>query len=177
MMTVSGQRGLMAYYLPPAAFVALGTGALLALIRVKNGRISILVEWMGLLSVPVVASLLILPWPEWVWPILNVLPMAAAVSWAVRGDEDRLAELVRWRPLLWIGRISYGIYLYHLFVMLFLFSLGYAVLLHRGPLLFLAGATISIALASLSWILLEGPANRLKRYFPYQRDTMPGAAA
>ncbi len=73
-------------------------------------------------------------------------------------------------PLRYIGRISYGIYLYHLF----LIPIGREVArryevpeLERGSTMFLLYGAISIVLAALSWHLVESPINGQKRRFPY----------
>ena len=73
-------------------------------------------------------------------------------------------------PVRFIGRISYGIYLYHLF----LIPIGWEVErrygvpeLERGPSMFLIYGAISIFLAIISWYAIEAPINRQKRRFPY----------
>ena len=79
-------------------------------------------------------------------------------------------------PLRYIGRISYGIYLYHLF----LIPIGREVArrygvpeMERGSTMFFAYGAISILLAALSWHLIESPINRQKRRLPYP----PGGTA
>ena len=73
-------------------------------------------------------------------------------------------------PVRYMGRISYGIYLYHLFLIAIgrelAFRYGYPPL-PRGPTMFLLYSAISILVASLSWRLIESPINRQKRRFPY----------
>jgi peptidoglycan/LPS O-acetylase OafA/YrhL len=81
------------------------------------------------------------------------------------------------RPLRFLGRYSYGLYVFH---HLLVFGLaGHLLNVARmprlagsqipGQLLFLAVATgASIAAALLSWHCLEQPFLRLKRLFPYQ---------
>ena len=79
-----------------------------------------------------------------------------------------------------IGRISYGIYLYHLF----LIPIGWEVErqyglpeLKRGLSMFLIYGAISIVLATISWYAIESPINRQKRRFPYppKRAEAPSA--
>jgi len=79
-------------------------------------------------------------------------------------------------PLRYIGRISYGIYLYHLF----LIPIGRAVAraygvpqMDRGLTMFLLYGTLSIVLASISWYLIEAPINRQKSRFPYPPQAAP----
>jgi peptidoglycan/LPS O-acetylase OafA/YrhL len=73
-------------------------------------------------------------------------------------------------PLRFLGRISYGVYLYHLF----LIPVGRALADRasepppsRGLSMFLAYGAISVALATVSWYAIEAPINRQKRHFPY----------
>ena len=77
---------------------------------------------------------------------------------------------LEWSPVRYIGRISYGIYLYHLF----LIPIGRAAAkeygvpaMERGPLMFLVYGALSIVLATLSWYAIESPINRQKSRFPF----------
>jgi peptidoglycan/LPS O-acetylase OafA/YrhL len=71
-------------------------------------------------------------------------------------------------PLVYLGRISYGLYIFHNF--------SWTIrswLLERIPQLSIIDPCIcyfliTLILAVLSWHLLETPMNRLKRLFPYQ---------
>jgi peptidoglycan/LPS O-acetylase OafA/YrhL len=62
--------------------------------------------------------------------------------------------------LLYLGKISYGIYIYH-YLMVYLFD-KFPVP-HERIVYFL----VTISIASLSWFLLERPINNLKKYFEY----------
>lgn len=166
-----GDAGLAAYFLPPAAFIPLGGGAALALLREKFGSIPRWVEWAGLAMLPLLGILLVTQWADWVLETLIALPLLALVAWGVREKRGNgpFLKLIRSRPVLWVGRVSYGIYLYHLFVKTGIAALGpwLPAIAQPGPGMFVAGSLLTIALASLSWVLLEAPCNRLKRRFPY----------
>lgn len=85
-------------------------------------------------------------------------------------------SLLSLRPLQYVGKISYGIYLYHLFVLAVFFKfldLAHLPLLDKGPVLFLIATSMTVAMAALSWKFLEQPFNRLKRHFPYEPEA-PG---
>lgn len=73
-------------------------------------------------------------------------------------------------PIRFVGRISYGIYLYHLF----LIAIGREVSrryglpeLERGLSMFVLYGAISMLLATISWYFIEAPINRQKQHFPY----------
>jgi peptidoglycan/LPS O-acetylase OafA/YrhL len=92
--------------------------------------------------------------------ILN-LGMTALVVALVRDPGPLLLGFFEFGPLAWLGRISYGVYLWHMVV--FGFS-------GRLPLLKRAGSwplaiAMTIAVAALSFYLLERPLLRLKRRF------------
>lgn len=75
-----------------------------------------------------------------------------------------------WNPVLrYLGRISYGIYLWHNFAdyparLTFNSAPWLAELPHSLPV---AKAAWTLGLAAASWHLLERPINSLKRHFPY----------
>ncbi len=88
----------------------------------------------------------------------------ASVFLVVRGAEGFggvAGQLLSCRPLRYLGRISYGIYLWHQIVI----ELLLYVMVPNAAAAF-AG---SVAVAALSWHLIEAPLNGLKRYFPYTR--------
>lgn len=72
------------------------------------------------------------------------------------------------RNLQRIGRISYGVYLYHFVVLALLLRLlgnNSFVAYPSWLRLFVAGSA-SILVASICWLIIERHANDLKRYFP-----------
>jgi peptidoglycan/LPS O-acetylase OafA/YrhL len=102
---------------------------------------------------------------------------------AVFGDRDRgwVRALLRNRVLLYLGLVSYGIFLYHLAVFVqFLDWHGH--LPTERPALVLwvaAGLAASVALASASYYLVERPALRLRRLVepPGLPPDQPGAVS
>lgn len=75
----------------------------------------------------------------------------------------------------YLGKISYGIYVYHNFVPSFvqnhvdpLINLPSP---YRGMLEVFLSVGITLLIASLSWHILEKPLNDLRRYFNYARNT------
>lgn len=68
-----------------------------------------------------------------------------------------------------IGKISYGIYIYHVFVAALVASVLSVPFPGNGALQLLAKTALTLLVAYASWKLIEEPINSLKRYVPYQR--------
>jgi peptidoglycan/LPS O-acetylase OafA/YrhL len=104
------------------------------------------------------------------WMARQVLYALAAVGFvlpAVFGETTRgwPRRVLANRVLLYLGLISYGIYLWHLGVMLKLADLGYGdnTLVHPYLHWIVGGFVVTVAIASLSWFVVERPALSLKR--------------
>ncbi len=89
----------------------------------------------------------------------TLLAMAAAVvvAWVVLVPSSYLHRFLEYRPLVWVGRISYGLYLWHypIFKATSLLRVGW-------PLQLLIAVTATFAVTCLSYYLIERPALRLK---------------
>jgi peptidoglycan/LPS O-acetylase OafA/YrhL len=100
-----------------------------------------------------------------------------AFAWLVHRAAQRrtgaFGRVLMLRPLAYIGTISYGIYLFHLFVVPVATvierhtGIDLPVPVERGPAQLVVVTGASIAMAAVSWRVLEGPINSLKRRFPY----------
>ena len=101
------------------------------------------------------------------------------IEGSVNGFKNWFGRFLQSKPIVYMGKISYGIYLYHLFASL-LFWRGFekvsifckSVGLNVAPFIkllalplfnFVLYTLITVGLASASWYLLERPANRLRR--------------
>jgi peptidoglycan/LPS O-acetylase OafA/YrhL len=94
---------------------------------------------------------------------LNTLPFALVCVWIVdRGAQDRLPGLLRNIWFARLGLVSYAVYLTHRYVMHFI---GFDQA--RGWRVFAVTMLVSTAIATVSWLVFEGPINNLKRFFPY----------
>lgn len=105
------------------------------------------------------------------------------IASAERGFGGITGRILALRPVVYLGKISYGIYAYHLFTLWLLIQLfrrvGLAFPAH-GAMRFALAAPVTVAVAAASWHLFERPINQLKRYFPYSRhriDRHPTVAA
>lgn len=114
------------------------------------------------------------PWAYWLLHnrefefvyLALALTFGSIVSYAVTHQNGFLAS----SPLRYIGRISYGIYIWHPLV----FSLYWATPLYRIPAHFgytkgiyhlVMQCALTIPVAALSWKYIEQPILKLKRYF------------
>jgi peptidoglycan/LPS O-acetylase OafA/YrhL len=95
---------------------------------------------------------------------------------AVFGPQDRglVRWSLRWRPIAWIGIVSYGIYLWHQswIDLFFRWHLGGVFLAPWWQLTLFALATAT-ATASISYLLMERPILSMKRWLPLQRTSSP----
>jgi peptidoglycan/LPS O-acetylase OafA/YrhL len=179
------------YTLTPSSLDAFGLGGLLAIARERqqargsNDMRRRLTRTGLLMGTPAVAlTFSPLAWPGhyfWLFTIGANLASALLFTWlidrAADGFTGVIGRLLTWRPLLYTGKISYGLYLFH-FIVVF-------VILHRimdsslvrpmkpiilrNAVAIFALAALTFIAASASWFFYERPLLRLKRFFPYTR--------
>nr|WP_172798263.1 acyltransferase family protein [Mycobacterium sp. GA-1285] len=105
--------------------------------------------------------------------LLIVVALAAAgVIGAVAMDQEGpVARVLAWRPLVWLGAISYGVYLWHwpIFLAVNGEHTGWS-----GWSLFVLRCAATLAVAALSWWLLEQP---IRRWRPVIVPMLPLAGA
>lgn len=154
---------------PPFSLDALGVGALIfffsgMLVRPRQTRLIAAIlpaalwgalqlgETDGRPQLPVVVDFLL--------QILPLLPLAILIAITASGTSPILNRILGARPLAYLGRISYGCYLYH-FPMLWLITemmwrlFDYP--LKRGIIQLVVVAIPTIAFSALSWELIERP--------------------
>ena len=98
------------------------------------------------------------------------LIFAWLVSSAGLGFKGLVGKVLEWKVLNYLGKITYGIYVYHYFASLILVPLLSRIgfnLPVPGFSNFVLSSLLTIAVASLSWHWIEQPINNLKRYFQY----------
>jgi peptidoglycan/LPS O-acetylase OafA/YrhL len=183
---------LAAYVLAPARLDALAVGALLALLACGPGG---LVTWRRVAAAAAGASaaalfvLAVLRRGLWTDDPLTItlgLTLLAclfgsALVLAVTSPADGwLTRTLTGRPLVAIGRYSYGIYVFHHVIALGmgrLFTVGDLPLVAGSQLPALAiyvliGSGLSLAVAALSWHAFELRFLRLKERFGYARQAL-----
>ena len=158
----------------PSCLDLLGAGALLGLLWHEHNDTAC-ARWrvLGFAALPVIALVLLCVPADHaavrvLSPALQAVAFAALIDGAARGFTGVTGAILTWRPLIWIGQISYGLYLTHNFAHWFAprllrqlthYRLSYfpSETLHVAFLL-----AISFAAATASWYLIERPFNRLK---------------
>ena len=179
-IAAAGGSDLAMWISTPAVLDALGIGCLLAYVWQKPALAD------RVARIALIAGVLLVGFQElsnrWAMP----KPVASAIAtlgwrficmWlvhrAARGTPAFLTRALRIRPMIYVGTISYGIYLIHFFVVTVVqrmadrFHTWLPTPTQPGVARFVIVSLISIGAAGLSWRFFEGPLNSLKKYFPY----------
>jgi peptidoglycan/LPS O-acetylase OafA/YrhL len=164
--------------LMPSCLGALGMGALLAHLARESSSPKNFLRWLLGLGIAGVAAWYAGGAPDWLKPFAR-LALDGVLGWLVfavaRGFGGPVGSFLQCAPMSYLGRISYGIYIVHNFILSLVVGTltavgmpGWWTWLHETPAvgipLFIA---LTVGLASLSWHLYEKPLNNLKRHFPY----------
>jgi len=102
------------------------------------------------------------------------------VSAASRGFGGPVGHVMKLKPFVYLGKISYGIYVYHPFPPALLalafarLGVGYE---QSGPVNFALSTLLTVAVAAASWRFFERPINGLKRHFRYAPSARVAALA
>ena len=179
-------RSLMPTSLLPAQLDYLGLGALLALLLydfdsrfVRTlARVLMATACIGFTLLTSVTSKL-----GWLNHTCLAMFCCALIYFVSAGSTNWLQNLLKWEPLVRIGKISYGIYVLHMLAPAFWDWLyysapipGYRILPRLGiqPELHqlhwfkvAAWLIITMSFSCASWFLFESRILALKRYFPY----------
>ncbi|MGI9293757.1 MAG: acyltransferase family protein [Pseudomonadales bacterium] len=176
---MAGMNHFQASMLTPSHFDTLGMGAVLAVLKNQLGGKSAIIASLlrrafligfAILIVVLVAKLLSAP--STVEFILGGFGSGLLFVWVV-GRADRhftgwLGALLEAKPVVYLGKISYGMYVYHFYVPDLC-----SFLLEKTPYSvpasdlarFLLFSSVAIALATTSWEFMEKPVMKLKSRF------------
>lgn len=175
-----GMRGLASFIFTLSCLDSLGMGALVAICMqsaVWQGRTRKFLNFFALPAGLALTLFFILfqKTADSRWSaIFFDLGLALFFSWLVmrasEGFKGMTGRMLESKPLTVLGKISYGIYVYHPFAPLFwVFVFNRMGLAYdsSGVINFVLSFAGTLALAALSWFLMEKPLNDLKRFFPY----------
>lgn len=151
-----------AYFATTTRLWELGAGALLAVLsrtwtlpdRVRTGS--------AVSSLVVIAAAVMLIQPSYPFPgLLALAPVVGAALMVVAGpippQSRSLSAVLGWRPVQWLGNISYSLYLWHFPpIVVYVAIVGSMPGLGAG----LALALFSVGLAALSYYVVEQPARK-----------------
>lgn len=167
-------------YLTPACLDALAVGGLLAWHKHTAGADRLIqMRWMclGLGAVGLVVSLTALgriighESAHRIGHTFLVIIYGGIVAGAAEGFKGPVGKILLLKPIQYLGKISYGIYIFHYFAPIILLrvnhQLGLDLWTESSPLTFLVYALFTVSIAALSWHFYEHPINELKRHFPY----------
>ena len=134
-------------------------------------------QWMFPVGLALVIVLFALFWPETpsidhvVHPphmqTLLALGFLAMVLGLWQTDNRWLLGFFNYAPLRYLGKISYGLYLIHLFMWPLFDWLSAHSSVIRELLPFAARLVLTVVLAAAMWRFVEAPILKLKRRFPY----------
>lgn len=158
----------------PTRMLSLSLGAYLAF-REKEGAIPSNFECLMLAAAGLLISVLaaggrILGFvaPDWYWSFTlfgyALIDLALLAYVALGKPVAPVAKILQARPVVYIGRISYGLYLYHLLIF-FMLGINEAALAGSGipAILWVSAMVACFAVAALSFELFEKPIMGLRR--------------
>lgn len=170
-----------------SAMDCFGIGTLLAYVRVNGSEKANERFDMYLWSFFILASvgfLFMVAWGNDDLTSLGLRSLFSVISLylidgAAKGVKGKLKVLLENRVILYLGKISYGIYLFHMFMPYIWKQLDRSyqeneviqyINQSQPFLLFLIFFVVTLAIASFSWFCIEKPINDLKRFFEYGKQ-------
>ena len=163
------------FYLLPSRAWELGIGAVLAMIAFKPAR-GLLTEGLAVLGLILILASVKLYTPETAFPGLAALPPCLGAALLIHSGQSGtwVSRLLSIKPLLFIGWISYSLYLWHWPVIVFTET---GLFLAPGFVTTTAMVLVSVALATLSWRYVERPFRTSARSWKTRTVLASGLAA
>ena len=177
-LMVTFTTGAFAFYMLPTRAWELGVGAIIALALAPRGSEPsgpppMMSTLAGALGLGLIACALLASW-EYRAPISHAAMAVAGTALLTsvgHNPRNLVARIVGAAPLVWIGRISYSLYLWHWPVIVFS---KYYLVRELRPLEVAVAVAIMLSAAAISWRFVERPFRQRK--FPVRRLYL-GAAA
>lgn len=157
-----------AYYLMPTRFFELLCGAMLAILLTGN---NVKLHSMARHVLSVAGLLLILMAAKWlneesVFPGLNALYPVLGTAFLIVSANGIINRFLSLSPLVFIGKMSYSLYLWHWPVLVLIVYTGYDQLPHK-----IYAVIIVTVLSFFSWNYIENPF-RVKKYASFRHVFM-----
>jgi peptidoglycan/LPS O-acetylase OafA/YrhL len=161
-LTMVGAAAQRIYIAPDTHSDALVLGCLLAVLRRGGLRIPQSAGWLAIAALVVGSSVI----SQKVAIAYGIAPMAIAATLVVGAalESGRLGRYLSCRPLVWLGTISYSLYLWHYFVWW---------LLDWHPFLSMA---VTLVVATVCYYMVERPFRQASRSRHRTRRPDPDAA-
>lgn len=181
-----GTSPYVAMVIPTSSFDTLGAGGLLAFLLHTHRDHPVEARRQVRLALGIGAGLLVAAavlertgMTRGVWEVFDDLASAVAfaglVGAATFGFTGPVGWLLNLRPLRQVGKVSYGIYVLHMFAPGQVAKVGGWLGLAPSQVAYPLGwLGVTVAAAFASWYLFESPINNLKKYFPYTEFTSQG---
>ncbi|MCV3215250.1 acyltransferase [Plectonema radiosum NIES-515] len=178
---IVGLNQVAIWVLMPSSLDTLGLGSLLAYLRHQEELFNIstkkLVNVFVLIGLPLWLLINIINRihsPILIANILHDTALGLIFTWLIaqasRGFKGIIGDIMESKPLIYIGKISYGIYVIHNF-MPYVVRKAFDVFglsSYNSQLVIALFSTVAtIILATISWHFLEKPINDFKKFFEY----------
>jgi len=168
----SSDSGLSLYISTPTALDSLGIGSLIAIMMSSELGRSRTRRWMRI-AVPSIGLVLalVVGTGNWWHVVLFDTATAMLFGWLIyrasSGFKGIAGRLLSLPPLVFVGRISYGIYVYHPLVppVVAVFAAALGLSLPGGAWKILTFCALTLLVSAVSWYCFERPINNLKRHF------------
>tara|TARA_R110002050_G_scaffold200591_1_gene335552 strand:- start:103632 stop:104681 length:1050 start_codon:yes stop_codon:yes gene_type:complete len=159
-------------------FNSLGLGALLAYFSIYSNRIfEIIGGNMVLVFTGITAIILFVLRIYFVdnmvikiilMPFFWILFFGSFIARATVGFNGPIGSILSNKVVVYLGRISYGIYIIHQFIPpLFEYLMPHPIFFQNKYIGFIGFSLVTVIIASFSWYVLEKPINKLKNRFSY----------
>jgi peptidoglycan/LPS O-acetylase OafA/YrhL len=87
--------------------------------------------------------------------LVIAVALAALVAACVVREDNDLARVLRWRPIAWVGTVSYGMYLFHMIAVNLVRRAATAAEVSSPYVDFVGGTLLAVALATASYLTYE----------------------